>query len=166
MKKVMLTIGLGLSLLLVGCNAKTNNVKDTDSSGNGAKIEQVTKKDGSKAEDKGTPVVVDGIEITISDMQTREAVGEKQAKQTLYSFHVKGKNISFSEKGLGSIDFILKTKDGKEHTISENYNIFGDGIDENEEIEGDLYFLLDNDAEVESLEYKPLDDVLMTWELN
>ena len=164
MKKKVLIIGLGLTLLLAGCGANENN--KTDGSGESIKIEKKENSKKSKEEKSDKTTVVDGLEITISDMQTREAVGENQTKQTLYSFHVKGKNISFSEKGLGSVDFVLKTADGKEHTISENYNIFGNGISENEEIEGDLYYLLDKDTEVKSLEYKPVDKVLMTWELN
>lgn len=163
MKKKILIIGLGLTLLLASCDANENN--KTDSSGNSIKIEKKENKK-TKEEKSDKITVVDGLEITISDMQAREAVGDKQTKQTLYSFHVKGKNISFSEKGLGSVDFVLKTADGKEHTISENYNIFGNGVLENEEIEGDLYYLLDKAAEVRSLEYKPVDKVLMTWELN
>lgn len=164
MKKKVLIIGLGLTLLLAGCGANENN--KTDGSRDSIKIEKKENSKKAKEEQSDKTTVVDGLEITISDMQTREAVGENQAKQTLYSFHVKGKNISFSEKGLGSVDFVLKTADGKEHTISENYNIFGNGISENEEIEGDLYYLLDKDTEVKGLEYKPVDKVLMTWELN
>ena len=164
MKKKILILSLGLTLLLTGCNAKENN--KTDGSGESVKIEQKKDTKKSKEEKSDKTTVVEGIEITVSDMQTREAVVENQKKQTLYSFHVKGKNISFSEKGLGSVDFVLKTVDGKDHTISENYNIFGNGIAENEEIEGDLYYLLDKDVEVKSLEYKPVDKVLMTWKLN
>lgn len=74
------------------------------------------------------PVVVNGIQLTLDKQEVTKAISKDQKEQNLYTFRVTGKNVSSINKGLGSADFILKTKDNKTLETDYNYAAFGGEI--------------------------------------
>lgn len=158
MKKYLVAaVACGL-LLLGGCQTKNEDKKTADSSEK-AKVEQASTK-----KQLGKTTVVDGIELTVSNVQTKPVASEKE-KKTLYTVDIKGKNISSFAKGLGAIDFQLVTKDGKKHKISTNYNAFGTELETEKEVEGTAYFELAEKDKVSKIDYIPSDKSLMSWDI-
>lgn len=162
MKKILLLcIVLLLSTpILTSCkNNYKNTSKNSTSSNKELNIET------QKINDLDKTNVIDGLEITVNKPDKKEINGDKKGK-ILYTIHVKGKNISSASKGLGSIDFRLQTKDGKQHSVSTNYNILGQEIEPDQEIEGDLYFELDKKDTLDQLVYFLSDKKHIVWNLN
>ncbi|MBO1301128.1 MULTISPECIES: DUF4352 domain-containing protein [Enterococcus] len=160
MKKLLLfsTILL-LSLPILTSCKNTNNHATTTTSSSALDIET------QKVDGIGKATVIDGLEITINKPE-KKAITDEKGDKILYTFHVKGKNISSVTKGLGSIDFSLETKDGKQHSVSTNYTVFGQELDANQEIEGDLYFELNKNDSIEQLIYLVSDQKHIAWDLN
>lgn len=98
-------------------------------------------------------------------MEKRHCSIRIKKKQTIYSVHVKGKNVSADMKGLGAIDFLLKTDKG-EQTINMDFTSFVDEMDKGETIEGDLYFQLKKGETPKAIEYKPTDKVMYSWKID
>lgn len=145
--------------MLTGCKKNNNTPKNSTSSSSELNIET------QKIDGLGKANVIDGLEITVNKPEKKE-IKDSKKDMILYTIHVKGKNISSVSKGLGSIDFRLQTKDGKQHSVSTKYNIFGKEINPNEEIEGDLYFELDKKDDVDQLVYLLSDQKHIVWNLN
>ncbi|MFN6834531.1 DUF4352 domain-containing protein [Enterococcus hirae] len=161
MKKIILlcTVLLLSIPMLTGCKKNNNTPKNSTSSSSELNIET------QKIDGLGKANVIDGLEITVNKPEKKE-IKDSKKDMILYTIHVKGKNISSVSKGLGSIDFRLQTKDGKQHSVSTKYNIFGKEINPNEEIEGDLYFELDKKDDVDQLVYLLSDQKHIVWNLN
>lgn len=162
MKKILiLSMVVLLSIpMLTSCkNNNKNTLKNSTSSSSELNIET------QQINSLGEASVIDGLEITVNKPEKKEIKDDKKDK-VLYTIHVKGKNISSVSKGLGSIDFRLQTKDGKQHSVSTKYNIFGQEINPDEEIEGDLYFELDKKDDVDQLVYFLSDQKHIAWNLN
>ena len=96
-------------------------------------------------------IVVFGMELTLKQLKTT-TVSKNEGKETksLYGFEINGKNISSAKLGLGAIDFVVTTTDGKEHRIDKT-------------ISGKAYFSIDKDQKIEQIQYKPVDKVLASW---
>lgn len=128
---------------------------------------QITKQ---KATDNqfNKPIVANGMEITVKKLKTVDSAnGTTKSSKNLYGFDISGKNISSgTKKGLGAIDFTLKTTDGKTHQIDDRVNNFGNEVSEGETVSGKAYFSIKKSEQVEALQYKPIDKVLISWQLN
>ncbi|MEG0256181.1 DUF4352 domain-containing protein [Vagococcus sp.] len=149
MKKLLISIGLGMVLLLSACSGSENKNETT-------KVE-------TAAESKS--VVIDGIRIKIKKQELDEITVDGKIKQLL-TFTVSGENISSTEKGLGSVDFILKTKDGKELEVDPSMVMFGDAISPGKTLTGKVSFTLNEKQTATKLVYKPLDKELAEWEVS
>ncbi|MBC9722798.1 MAG: DUF4352 domain-containing protein [Lactobacillus sp.] len=157
MRKRICTLlcGLSLVLLLSACSTQKKSSNTTDTTGT-AESSQITKND----------TIVDGIELKVSGVTKKTVVDAKKKKCTVYFAKVEGKNVSSSAKGLGAIDFLLKMKDGKEKEVSTDLNSFGNEIQPEATIKGELYFPLKENEIPKSIEYKPANDVLYSWNVN
>ncbi|WP_239256600.1 DUF4352 domain-containing protein [Listeria ilorinensis] len=144
MKKAGLLLVVCILLVLTACGNKTDNQKE---------------------DTLDKPIVVDNLKMNVKAMDTAEKVSDKK-KQTLYTFTVSGENVSSSKKGLGSIDFILKTEDGKEVKIDDSLATFGDEIEPGKSIEGKVYFSLGEGQKASKLIYKPADKELAEWDVS
>ncbi|EIA19563.1 hypothetical protein X560_1499 [Listeria fleischmannii 1991] len=153
MKKVLLSIGLGSVLLLAACSPGTGDEKKTDTKAT----------ETAKAETKDT--VVDGLKIKVKKQEVDEKVSDKK-KQQLYTFTISGENMSSTNKGLGAVDFVLKTKDGKEIEVDPSMAMFGDEIKPGKTLEGKASFAVDEKQTATKLLYKPLDKVLAEWDVS
>ena len=140
---------------------------------------QITVKKQIKKEDKtevvqkqasanklGESIVVDGIELTLKQIKT-SIVSKNEGKETksLYGFDINGKNITSAKLGLGAIDFVVITEDGKEHRIDDTISNFGNEIEPDKTISGKAYFSIDKGKTIEKIQYKPVDKVLASWRL-
>lgn len=114
------------------------------------------------------PIVADGVEITVKQLKTADAAnGTDKSTKSLYGFKISGKNMtSDPNKGIGAIDFVLKTTDGKVHQIDDTVTNFGKAIEEGQTVSGNAYFSIDKDQKVAKLQYKPSDKVLISWPIN
>ena len=119
----------------------------------------------SHTQKKAESLIVNGGEMTLTDFGEKTLLDTNQKKQNIYSVHVKGKNVSADMKGLGAIDFLLKTDKG-EQTINMDFASFGDELDKGETIEGDLYFQLKKGETPKAIEYKPTDKVMYSWKID
>ncbi|EPI05404.1 hypothetical protein D920_00117 [Enterococcus faecalis 13-SD-W-01] len=164
MKKNILLLGTLLSCtisILAGCNFANEHADDKKTVSSSSTLNVETQSINSL----GEPTVIEGLEITIKEPEKKEVINEKENK-ILYTINIKGKNISSVSKGIGSIDFRLQTKDGKKFSVSKDYNIFGKELNTNEEVEGDLYFVLSKKESVDQLVYLLNDQKHITWDLN
>ncbi|EOD7438602.1 DUF4352 domain-containing protein [Enterococcus faecium] len=146
-----LTLGLSalfMGLLLTGCGGHQATPTTTTT---------------TSSEVKEESVIVNGLELTLSGFSQKEMVTANQKKQQVYVVHVKGKNVSSSDKGLGAIDFVLKTTDGKTHQVTSELASFGNELQNSKSIEGDLYYSLSKNEKPKMVEYKPTDKVLYSW---
>ncbi|MBC1521344.1 DUF4354 domain-containing protein [Listeria aquatica] len=154
MRNGLLSVGLGIILFLIACSNDTGKSKQT--SANGEDVQQV----GAKARDK----VIDGIRIKVEQRHIDEKV-KNQKTQLLYTFVISGENVSSVNKGLGSIDFILKTKSGKEVRVDSSMAMFGDEIEPGKRIKGKVSFALDKKQIGTKLVYKPVNKELAEWDV-
>jgi Telomeric repeat-binding factor 2. len=155
MKKVVILLMLGISLVL-GAGCSTQN-KTTGSDGKKSESEKVTKSDS---------LLVNDLDLLVNHFTEKNMVNiqqKKQEKRTVFTAHVVGKNISRTSKGLGAIDFRLKTAKGKEISVSSNFVSFGEEIPADATIKGDLFFELSEGDKPAEIEYKPATKVLATW---
>lgn len=173
---ILLTIMTGCS---GGSKAKTKDSTELTKQTTSEKIvkkstEQTTteqstaKKEEKAVEEKqqlNEPLVIDGLEITVSQLETSNIIVDGQNKK-LYGFDVHGKNISSVAKGLGAIDFVLTTEDGKEYELDDSISAFGNELKQEEEIEGKIYFSIESGKKVKTVGYKPSNEVLISWEIN
>ncbi len=119
------------------------------------------KKDTQKKSSES--VIVNGLELELSGFEEKKMLDVNQKEQDVYTVHVKGKNVSSSNKGLGAIDFILETKDGKEVEVTSDLASFGGEVKTSGTIEGDLFFTLKSNQEPSEVQYKPEKDDLYSW---
>lgn len=164
MKKNILLLGTLLSCtisILVGCNFSSEQADDKKTVSSSSTLNVETQNINSL----GEPTVIEGLEITINKPEKKEVINEKENK-ILYTINIKGKNISSVSKGIGSVDFRLQTKNGKNFSVSKDYNIFGKELNTNEEVEGDLYFVLSKKESVDQLIYLLNDQKNISWDLN
>lgn len=153
MKKFLISIGLVGILLLSACSGNTDSAKKTDT-------DQTEK---AKVEEKN--IVVDGLKIKIKKQEVNQKVSNKK-KQQLYTFTISGENMSSTNKGLGAVDFVLKTKDGKEIQIDTSMAAFGNEIKPGKKLEGKASFVVDEKQAATKLIYKPLDKELAEWDVS
>ncbi|WP_088809675.1 MULTISPECIES: DUF4352 domain-containing protein [Listeria] len=151
MKKALISIGLSSVLLLTACSSDGNQEY---------KAEKTEQK--AKAETKDT--VVDGLKIVIKNQEVNEKVTEKET-QKLYTFTISGENMASTNKGLGAVDFVLKTKDGKEFEVDPSMAMFGDEIKPGKTLEGKASFAIPENQTAMKLIYKPLDKELAEWDV-
>lgn len=157
MKKALIIISLGAVLFLAACSENTKSEKNTDT-------KQTEKAEvEAKVEDKDT--VVDGLKIKIKKQEVNKKVSNSKTQQ-LYTFTISGENMSSTNKGLGAVDFVLKTKDGKEIQIDPSMAAFGNEIEPNKQLEGKASFAVDEKQTATKLVYKPLDKELAEWEVS
>ncbi|WP_221635723.1 DUF4354 domain-containing protein [Listeria aquatica] len=138
-----------------------------DSSENTDKEKRFSNKTEQKEKatnDLNKPVVVDGIELAVKQEETTDIKKDKETKR-LYSFNISGKNVSSTNKGLGSIDFQLKTTKGKIIKVDDSLATFGNEIKKDKTIKGKAYFSVNANEKVSEIEYKPVDDVLVAWKI-
>ncbi|EUJ33812.1 hypothetical protein MFLO_01250 [Listeria floridensis FSL S10-1187] len=110
-------------------------------------------------------VTVDNMKITLENSDVSKVSNKNDSGEKVYSFKVKGENVSNDQKGLGTTDFVLKTSDGKTVAPDYSYASFGDSFEKGESLTGTVYFVLKKDIKPTELQYKPADDVAATWEV-
>lgn len=154
-KKSFVIIALLGSLLLAGCQNQSEKSADESQ----LKVETT-----KQMENKDGTVIIDGIEMKLSKPEVKKVVSDKKEQKT-YTVHVKGKNISSTAKGLGSIDFSGKSEKEKEIAVDSNFSLFGDEIAPEKSVEGDLHFTVDKKDTLKEISYKPGKDSLITWEM-
>ncbi|EUJ47792.1 DUF4352 domain-containing protein [Listeria rocourtiae] len=111
------------------------------------------------------PVVVNGIQLTLDKQEVTKAISKDQKEQNLYTFRVTGKNVSSINKGLGSADFILKTKDNKTLETDYNYAAFGGEIQPEKTLSGPVSFTLNKDQKATKLIYRIGKKEMMSWDV-
>ena len=147
MKKILVSMGLSLILLLSACSGNTSDIDK-------AETVKTTKS-----------TIVDGIKLKVIKQELDEIKIEGKTKQLL-TFTVSGENISSIERGLGSVDFVLKTKDGKEVDVDPSMVMFGEAISPGKILEGKVVFTLNEKQTATKLIYKPLEEALAEWEVS
>lgn len=162
MKKMLMLISFSSILVLGACSAKDNNLSKPNNNTTQTTNQKETDNKFNKS------IVANGMEITVKKLKPVDSAnGSSKSSKNLYGFDILGKNISSgTKKGLGAIDFILKTTDGKTHKIDDTVNNFGNEVSEGRVVSGKAYFSINKDKTVESLQYKPLNKVLISWQLN
>lgn len=158
MKKMMICLGLSSFLILGACS---NHTDTTETKRDSSEKQTQTQK---KAENASTYKVIDGLKIKVNKPEVDEKIS-KNKTQNLYTFTISGENVSSVAKGLGSIDFALKTKDGKILGLDYTMAMFGDEIKPGKKIEGKVSFALDKNQTPAELLYKPSDKVLAEWDV-
>jgi len=148
---------LSLLLMTVGLFGCTRSKENTE-----VKDEQAVRFSNSTAK-KG--IVVEGLKISFSDAEILSKVETGKNKKDVYVFTVKGENVSGAVKGLGSIDFQLKTADGEVHAVDSSFAVFGDEIKPGEDISGTIAFSVMPNQKVTSVAYTPADKELMEWKV-
>ncbi|MBC1936805.1 hypothetical protein HCA69_10535 [Listeria grandensis] len=162
MKKTVLISCIIAVGLLGGCSlAESEKIDQVNQGTNQTK--QVDKQE-KVADDLNKPVVVDGIELTVKQEETTD-MKKGDLTNRLYSFSISGKNISTTKKGLGAIDFLVKTTNGKKIKVDDSLETFGNEIEKDKTITGRAYFSVGANEKVSEIEYKPADDVLMVWKI-
>ncbi len=159
MKKWIMTLSALFLVFLAACSNSAETKNDKTES-------KQTVKSGSESNnsDLNKAIVVNGLELTVKQNKSSEMKKGEQTKK-LYSFTVKGKNVGNTKSGLGSIDFVLKTKDNKEIQIDDSLENFGNEISKGKAISGPVYFSVAEKLNVQKIEYKPEDKVLASWEV-
>lgn len=162
MKKFMLGIVLLAILFLGACSSSSTKKKSTNEKKENSSL---TKKEVS-ASNLDEPIIVNGLELTIKQLKTKTMVGnEGKDKKSVYGVEISGKNIGSGASGLGAIDFVVTTTDGKEHKVDDNFMNFGDEIPQDKTLSGKAYFVIDKNQKIAQLQYKPVDKVLVSWNL-
>ncbi|EIA19709.1 DUF4352 domain-containing protein [Listeria fleischmannii] len=160
MKKLMVIFSAMLLIALGACS--TSNEADTkkeSSKTNENKTVAVTKQDNTIA-------TTNGLEITLDSSKVTNATDKNgKSNKKVYSFEVTGTNISNSEVGMGSIEFALKTSDGKKVDPDYAYDSFGDTIENGKSLKGKLYFTVDSNVTASELQYIPGEKVLASWDV-
>lgn len=151
MNKLLIILGIVIVSILSACSSKEIKADQ--------EVEQV-KKSGKL----GEAVVAEGIELEVMQNKATSIV-KKKKKKILYRFKVSGTNVSQSTKGLGAIDFVLKTKAGKEIKIDDSVEAFGDTINAEKSISGTVYFSVDQNVEISKLVYKPRNKEVVSWKV-
>lgn len=154
MRKLMVFIGLaGLLIFISACGNETAKPDISSDSDNVA--EQTSEK-----EEK----VINGMKITIENQEVNDKIVDGETLQ-LYTFTITGKNMSSMSTGLGSIDFILKTKEGDIVEYDHSLAMFGNEILTGESLEGQVSFVLDKEQEADKLVYRPGEEELAEWDV-
>ncbi|MSD83867.1 DUF4352 domain-containing protein [Lactobacillus curvatus] len=162
MKKLVMLMSFSSILLLGACSTKENSASKANNDTAQTTKQKETTNQFNKA------IVANGMEITVKKLKTVDSAnGTTKSSKNLYGFDISGKNISSgTKKGLGAIDFTLKTTDGKTHQIDDRVNNFGNEVSEGETVSGKAYFSINKGEKVQSLQYKPMNKVLISWQLN
>lgn len=147
MKKLLVSMGLSMILLLSACSGNTSEI------------------DKSETAETTKSTIVDGIKLKLKKQELDEITIDGKTKQ-LFTFTVSGENIASTERGLGSVDFVLKTKDGKEVDVDPSMVMFGEAISPGKTLEGKVVFTLDEKQTATKLIYKPLEEALAEWEVS
>ena len=149
---------LSMAFFVAGCNDSSNQSKTTAASD--AATGAVST---AQTEDA---VIVNGLELTVGQFSQKNMVDDGGKQHSVFTAHVTGKNVSGATKGLGAIDFVMKTADGKEQEVTADLSSFGNEIESTKTIEGDLYFSLDKKETPKAIAYKPADKVLYSWDID
>lgn len=167
MKKIIIAGSIAALTVLGACSANTDT-KDTNTTKEETKKAATdTKKPATdnKKTAKTEPVVVNGIQLTLDKQEITKAISKDQKEQNLYTFRVTGKNVSSINKGLGSADFILKTKDNKTLETDYNYAAFGGEIQPEKTLSGPVSFMLNKDQKATKLIYRIGKKEMMSWDV-
>lgn len=162
MKNILLSVIaiVSVCVILAGCSVAekkaTDKSKDTTE-----EVSKISLEDGLD-----TPFTADGIEMKITDVSTSEAVNKDGKTKQLVMFQIESENIDSQDKGIGAIDFQLKTdKKEKVYDVTEEMEAFGGVLKPEEKSKGKLYYLIEPGEKATELQYKPSDKVLKTWKL-
>lgn len=153
MKKIV--TGLALVSLILSISA-CKNTKESEN--------QETKNENEIVNKNLDTLIADGLKISVSE-PNKEKKNDGKKMQVVYTFHVKGENVSSSERGLGSIDFVLETKDQKILQPDPDMETFGDDIVPGKTIKGPVSFTLDENQKPEKLMYQISDKTLAEWQV-
>lgn len=148
---------MGMMALLSGCSttaAETNTDGTADTSG-AVSI-------GNQPENNG--IVVEGLKVSLDQVEINEATKDGETKK-LYTFTVTGENLSSDNKGLGSIDFQLETKNHERVELDYTLATFGNEIKPGESLTGKVSFMVDEDDQANKLLYVVQDKTLAEWEI-
>lgn len=153
MKKLLLVLVCLFGL--VGCAGnKTNDFKADNN-----KMRKT-----STIESK-SPEVIDGLEITVSNLSEKISVNKNGKRQKLYIFEVVAKNIGQDVKGLGAIDFVMVTDKNRAYSIDIETPAFGGEVQPSETTSGKMYFSVPVNEKVSKIKYQPEKKVLETWKI-
>lgn len=167
MKKIIIAGSIAALTVLGACSANTDT-KDTNTTKEETKKAATdTKKPATdnKKTAKSEPIVVNGIQLTLDGQEITKAISKDQKEQNVYTFRVTGKNVSSINKGLGSVDFILKTKDNKTLETDYNYTAFGGEIKPEKSLSGPVSFTLNKDQKATKLIYRIGKKEMMSWDV-
>lgn len=152
-----------LTILFLGaCSGTVDESKNTSDS---------KSKNTSDSESKSTlleePVVINGIEFTVKEQKkVNSIITDDKKEYELYRFEIFGKNLSYQKSsGFGSNEFVVVTTDGKEQVPDSRMTYFGEEIEGNKELIGDLYFSLEDDQKIEKLQYKIDGKLIHSWDI-
>ncbi|MGI8170475.1 DUF4352 domain-containing protein [Enterococcus lactis] len=155
MKKIILLILMASLFVITGCSVSKKDVSYSDNK----------KTENTRISKFKAPVVVDGLEISLTDFSEKTSINKEGNKQKLYIFDVTATNIGQDVKGLGAIDFVASTDKSKEYTVDIETPAFGGEVQPSETINGKAYFSVPINERVNALNYKPGEKVLNTWEV-
>ncbi|EUJ16977.1 DUF4352 domain-containing protein [Listeria aquatica] len=157
MKKVLLIFSALFVVFLTACSSDTSDKTSNDK-------KETTKQSVSVSKNDNT-VTVDNMKITLENSDVSKVSDEKDSNKKVYSFKVKAENVSNDQKGIGTVDFLLKTSDGKTVKPDYSYASFGDSFEKGDSLTGTVYFVLKKDVTPTELQYKPSDKVKAKWEV-
>ncbi|HFR3101126.1 TPA: hypothetical protein ACHU8X_002550 [Enterococcus faecalis] len=152
MKKIFIMMSLGILLTcMAGCEDKGSS-------------KNVDKKDVYKSHEVEGSLIADGLKISVSNPKIYK-MNTGDAKKNVYTFEISGENVSSSDKGLGSINFVLKMQDGKEVNIDPDLDSFGDEVKKNKSISGPVSFAIEEKNKPQKIIYKVSDKNLAEWDI-
>ncbi|MFZ4870757.1 DUF4352 domain-containing protein [Enterococcus entomosocium] len=153
-KKLLMLIGISFALFHISAcsiNDKSNIVSKS--------------RNGSSEQVAGHPEsIISGLKIKI-DKQEINQKKTKDGDHELYTFTITGENMGSVAAGLGSIDFLLETEDGKLLELDHTMAMFGNEIAVGETITGQVSFALEEGQVAKKLIYKPGEEQLAEWDV-
>lgn len=158
MKKVLLIFSALFVVFLTACSSGASDNKSNED-------KKETTKQSVSVSKNDNAVTVDNMKITLENSDVSKVSDKDNSGKKVYSFKVKAENVSNDQKGMGTVDFMLKTSDGKTVMPDYSYASFGDSFEKGESLTGTVYFVLKKDVTPKELQYKPGDDVKATWEV-
>ncbi|MBC1521713.1 DUF4352 domain-containing protein [Listeria aquatica] len=158
MKKTLLIFSALLVVFLTACSSGAGDNKTNDDN-------KETKKQSVSISKNDNTITIDNMKITLENSDESKVSDKGSSDKKVYSFKVKAENVSNDQKGMGTVDFALKTSDGKTVKPDYSYASFGDSFEKGESLTGTVYFVLKKGVAPKELQYKPGDDVKATWEV-
>lgn len=116
-----------------------------------------------KTSTKEKTIIVEGLQLDLTKQQVTPSLSKDKKEQKVYLFTITGKNLSTMKKGLGSADFVLKTKDGKQLAPDYHLASFGSEIQPNKSLTGNISFTLKKDQQADKLIYQLNNKDITSW---